>query len=90
MTSAQNYYNQHYGTQQFFATQYQNSYKIAHVHFPTRMRAAPDLTYSTQGGSSWSTYNVGDTQFKSYVASAASATANHYIHTVRANAEIDY
>ena len=83
-------YYQHYGTQQFFATQYQNSYKIAHVHFPTRMRAAPDLTYSTQGGSGWSTYNVGDTQFKSYVASAASATANHYVHTVRANAEIDY
>ena len=83
-------YYQHFGDRQFFATQYQNGYKMAHVHFPTRMRATPDMSYTTQGGSSWSTYNVGDTAAKAYASSAASATANVYIHTVKANAEIDY
>jgi len=73
---------------QFFAYQYQPSYRMAQVRMPVEMRSTPTVTYSTSGGSGWSLYNHNNTHIGYYATAANTLASNVYIHDLKCDAEL--
>ncbi len=72
----------------FFAYQYQPGYRMAQVRMPVEMRSTPTVTYSTSGGSGWTTYNHNNTHIGYYADAVNTLASNVYIYNLQCDAEL--
>jgi hypothetical protein len=73
---------------QFFAYQYQPSYRMAQVRMPVEMRSTPTVSYTPSGGSGWTSYNHNNTHIGYYADAVNTSASNVYIYNLKCDAEL--